>query len=121
MALGNQAVLLKGINNDPFVMRKLNQELLKIMVRPYYIFHAKKVQGTSHFRTRVEEGIEIMENLRGFTSGLAVPTFILNAPGGYGKTPVLPEYVIGMGKDYLTIRTWEKRVMNYENKEGEAD
>ena len=121
VALGNQAVLLKGINNDPFVMRKLNQELLKIMVRPYYIFHAKKVQGTSHFRTRVEEGIEIMENLRGFTSGLAVPTFILNAPGGYGKTPVLPEYVIGMGKDYLTIRTWEKRVINYENKEGEAD
>jgi lysine 2,3-aminomutase len=119
VALGNQAVLLKGVNNDAFIMRKLNQELLKIMVRPYYIFHSKRVRGTSHFWTRVEEGIEIMEHLRGYTSGLAIPTFIINAPHGYGKTPILPTYLVGMGKDYLTIRTWENRIMRYDNREME--
>ena len=117
VGLGNQAVLLKGVNNHPLLMRKLNHELLKIMVRPYYIFHAKGVQGTTHFRTRVEEGIEIMEKLRGYTSGLAIPTYIVNAPQGYGKTPMLPEYLLSMGADKLVIRTWEKRVLEYENDE----
>ncbi len=116
VSMGNQAVLLKGVNNDPFVMRKLNQELLKIMVRPYLIFHAKAVKGTSHFRTKVEEGIEIMEKLRGYTSGLAIPHYVVNAPFGLGKTPMLPEYLISMGKDYLQIRTWENKVVKYENK-----
>jgi glutamate 2,3-aminomutase len=116
VSLGNQTVLLKGINNDPFVIRKLNQDLLKIMVRPYYIFHAKAVRGTSHFRTKVEEGIEIMEKLRGYTSGLAVPTFVVNAPLGRGKTPMLPEYLVSSGKDYIMIRTWENKVVRYENK-----
>ena len=115
VSLGNQAVLLKDINNDPFVMRKMNQELLKIMVRPYLIFHAKAVKGTSHFRTKVEEGIEIMEKLRGFTSGLAIPTFVVNAPFGLGKTPMLPEYLVSMGKDYIQIRTWENKVLRYDN------
>ncbi len=115
VGLGNQAVLLKGVNNDPFIMRKLNQDLLKIMVRPYYIFHAKAVKGTSHFRTKVEEGIEIMENLRGYTSGLAVPTYVVNAPLGMGKTPMLPEYLVSSGKDYIMIRTWENKVLRYEN------
>ncbi len=115
-SLGNQTVLLKGVNNDPFVIRKLNQDLLKIMVRPYYIFHAKAVKGTAHFRTRVEEGIEIMEKLRGFTSGLAVPTFVVNAPLGRGKTPMLPEYLVSSGKDYIMIRTWENKIVRYENK-----
>ncbi|MBS3942685.1 MAG: glutamate 2,3-aminomutase [Dethiobacter sp.] len=118
VALGNQSVLLKGINNDAYIMRKLNQELLKIMVRPYYLFHAKLVRGTSHFLTRVEEGLEIMEKLRGFTSGMAIPTYILNAPRGYGKTPLLPTYLVGLGKDYLTIRTWENRLLRVANKEG---
>ncbi len=113
--LGNQAVLLKGINNDPQVMLKLNQELLRIMVRPYYIFHAKSVQGTNHFRTRVEEGIEIMEKMRGHTSGLAIPTFIVNAPHGYGKTPMLPQYLVSLGKDKIVIRTWENKIMEYDN------
>lgn len=115
VSLGNQAVLLKGVNNDPFVMRKLNQDLLRCMVRPYYIFHAKAVKGTAHFRTRVEEGIEIMEKLRGYTSGLAIPTFVVNAPLGNGKTPMLPEYLVSSGKDYIMIRTWENKVMRYEN------
>ncbi len=115
VSLGNQAVLLKGVNNDPFVMRKLNQDLLKCMVRPYYIFHAKAVKGTAHFRTKVEEGIEIMEKLRGFTSGLAIPTFVVNAPLGQGKTPMLPEYLVSSGKDYIMIRTWENKVLKYDN------
>jgi glutamate 2,3-aminomutase len=117
ISLGNQTVLLKGINNDPFVIRKMNQDLLKIMVRPYYIFHAKAVKGTAHFRTRVEEGIEIMEKLRGYTSGLAVPTFVVNAPLGRGKTPMLPEYLVSSGKDYIMIRTWENKIVRYENKQ----
>lgn len=116
VGLGNQAVLLKGVNNDPFIMRKLNQDLLKIMVRPYYIFHAKAVKGTSHFRTKVEEGIEIMEKLRGFTSGLAIPTFVINAPLGQGKTPMLPEYQVSSGKDYIMIRTWENKILRYDNR-----
>lgn len=115
ISLGNQAVLLRGINNHPFLMRKLNQELLKIMVRPYYIFHAKGVKGTRHFRTRVEEGIEIMEKLRGFTSGLAIPTYIVNAPRGFGKTPMLAEYLVSMGANKLLIRTWENRIIEYDN------
>lgn len=113
--LGNQAVLLNGINNDKHVMKKLNHELLKIRVRPYYIFHAKHVIGTTHFNTRIEEGLEIMESLRGYTSGLAIPTYIINAPYGFGKTPMLPEYLISQGKDKVTIRTWEGRIMEYPN------
>ncbi|MFO7952404.1 MAG: glutamate 2,3-aminomutase [Bacillota bacterium] len=113
--IGNQTVLLNGVNNDPFVMRKLCQELLKIMVRPYYIFHAKAVRGTSHFRTKIEEGIEIMENLRGYTSGLAIPTFVINAPFGLGKIPMLPEYLVSSGLDYHMIRTWENKIVRYDN------
>lgn len=115
VSLGNQAVLLKGINNDPFVMRKLSQSLLQIMVRPYYIFHAKAVRGTAHFRTKVEEGIEIMEKLRGYTSGLAIPAYVVNAPMGAGKTPMLPEYLVSSGKDYIMIRTWENEIVPYQN------
>ncbi|QGT99229.1 Glutamate 2,3-aminomutase [Candidatus Syntrophocurvum alkaliphilum] len=114
--LGNQAVLLKDINDDPHVMKKLNHELLKVRIRPYYIFHAKTVKGTSHFITKIETGINIMEHLRGYTSGLAIPTYIVNAPGGYGKTPLLPEYMVSTSEDDITIRTWEKRVLQYPNK-----
>ncbi|MDN5348591.1 MAG: glutamate 2,3-aminomutase [Clostridia bacterium] len=115
VVLGNQAVLLKGVNNHPFIMRKLNQELLKIRVRPYYIFHAKPVRGTSHFITSIEEGLEIMEKLRGYTSGLAVPTYIINAPYGYGKTPVLPQYVMVKSDGQVVLKTWEKRMIPYPN------
>lgn len=113
--LGNQAVLLNGVNNDKFVMRLLNQELLKIRVRPYYIFHAKKVIGTTHFNTSVDDGIEIMEYLRGYTSGMAIPTYIVNAPQGKGKTPILPQYLISRGKDHIKIRTWEGEIIDYPN------
>ena len=113
--VGNQAVLLNGINNDKFVMRLMNQELLKVRCRPYYIFHAKHVQGTEHFNTSVDDGLEIMEYLRGFTSGLAIPTYIVNAPKGQGKTPLMPQYMLSRGTDYVMIRTWEGKVIKYEN------
>ncbi|MEW5954003.1 MAG: glutamate 2,3-aminomutase [Bacillota bacterium] len=116
VVLGNQAVLLKGVNDSPHVMKKLNHELLKIRVRPYYIFHAKSVKGTSHFITSVDRGIEIMENLRGYTSGLAVPTYIINAPNGYGKTPVLPQYMVARDERQITLCTWEKRIIPYPNR-----
>lgn len=113
--LGNQAVLMAGINDNPHVMKKLNQELLKIRVRPYYIFHAKSVRGTTHFGTAIETGLKIMEHLRGQTSGLAVPTYIINAPQGYGKTPVLPDYLLMLTKKKAVLRTWEQRVFEYPN------
>lgn len=115
VVLGNQAVLLKGVNDHPHIMKRLNQELLKIRVRPYYIFHAKSVKGTSHFITSVDRGIEIMEKLRGYTSGLAVPTYIINAPKGYGKTPVLPQYLLARDDRQVTLCTWERRIIPYPN------
>ncbi|MBS3970512.1 MAG: lysine 2,3-aminomutase, partial [Clostridia bacterium] len=115
IALGNQAVLLKNINNNPNVMKKLNHELLKIHVRPYYIFHAKSVKGTSHFVTRIEDGLEIMEQLRGYTSGMAIPWYIINAPDGHGKTPILPQYLISQGRGHVLIRNWEGKVFKYPN------
>ncbi len=117
VVLGNQAVLLNGINNDKFVMRLLNHELLKCRVRPYYIFHAKHVQGTSHFNTSIEDGIEIMEYLRGYTSGLAIPTYIVNAPNGQGKTPIFPNYIVSRGPGYVKLRTWEGNIIEYEDHE----
>ena len=115
VVLGNQAVLLKNINDDKYVMKKLNQELLKIRVRPYYIFHAKQVKGTAHFMTSVQTGLEIMENLRGYTSGLAVPTYIINAPDGYGKTPVNPEYLLSINNSEVVMKTWQGNLFSYPN------
>ena len=115
VVLGNQAVLLKNINDDAHTMKKLNQELLKIRVRPYYIFHAKQVKGTAHFMTSVQTGIDIMKKLRGFTSGLAVPTYIINAPDGYGKTPVNPEYLLSMNESEVVMKTWQGNIFHYPN------
>lgn len=117
IVLGNQAVLLNGINNDKYIMRLLNQELLKCRVRPYYIFHAKHVQGTAHFNTSIDDGIEIMEYLRGYTSGMAIPTFIVNAPKGLGKTPIFPDYIVSRGPGYVQLRTWEGNIVKYEDHE----
>ena len=91
--LGSQTVLLKGINDRPSIMRKLMHELLKIRVRPYYIYQCDPARGTSHFRTPIAVGINIMEKLRGHTSGYAVPTYVVDAPGGGGKIPVSPNYI----------------------------
>ncbi|QSX08992.1 KamA family radical SAM protein [Alkalibacter rhizosphaerae] len=114
--LGNQMVLLNGVNNDPFIVRKLNQQLLKIRVKPYYIFHPKTVKGTSHFWVNMEEGMEIMESLRGRTSGMAIPTYIVNGSEGMGKTPIMPNYLLYMGKDKVVMRNWEGRPFQVENK-----
>ena len=119
--LGNQAVLLRKINDDPYVMKKMNHELLKIRVRPYYIFHAKAVAGTEHFRTSVDKGVEIIRHLRGYTSGLAIPTFIVNAPGGKGKTPMVPEYLADRGDGTITLKTWEGLEIPYSNKDYDYD
>jgi glutamate 2,3-aminomutase len=114
--VGNQSVLLKGINNDKNVMKKLVHELLKIRVRPYYIFNCKKLQGIQHFRASVGEGLNIMENLRGYSSGLGVPTFIITAPEGKGKTPMAPTYLLNPNRNgKLIFRTWAGQVCEYED------
>ncbi|MGD2177387.1 MAG: KamA family radical SAM protein [Anaerolineae bacterium] len=112
--LGNQSVLLKGINDDPNVMKVLSHELLKIRVRPYYIYHCQGTVGIAHLRTPVETGMQIMENLRGFTSGLAVPTYIIT-PSVLGKTPLAPQYQVSEGPGYVLLRNWEGIVYEYEN------
>lgn len=113
--LGNQAVLLKGINDQAHIMRKLCQDLLKIRVRPYYIFHAKDVQGTRHFQTSITEGMDIIRSLRGHTSGLAVPTYIVNAPGGLGKIPLMPNYIMQNRKNKIVLKTWEGKVVEIDD------
>ncbi|MDR0503162.1 MAG: KamA family radical SAM protein [Treponema sp.] len=113
--LGNQMVLLNGVNNDKFVVQLLNNELLKMRVRPYYIFHAKQVVGTVHFHTTVDDDLEIMEYLRGHASGLAIPAYVINAPEGQGKIPLLPQYIIGKDDDFITMRTWEGNIIKYPN------
>jgi lysine 2,3-aminomutase len=113
--LGNQMVLLQGVNNDKYVVRKLNQQLLRLRVKPYYIFHPKQVRGTSHFWVRLEDGVEIMESLRGYTSGLAIPTYIVNGSGGLGKTPLIPNYLLYIGRDKAVFRNWEGRIFEIDN------
>ncbi|MCZ7583621.1 MAG: lysine 2,3-aminomutase [Deltaproteobacteria bacterium] len=111
--LGNQSVLLRGVNDCPHVMKELCQKLLKIRVRPYYIYQCDLSSGISHFRTSVAKGIEIVEALRGHTSGLAVPTFVVDAPGGGGKIPVGPNYVISQNRDTIILRNYEGMISPY--------
>jgi lysine 2,3-aminomutase len=111
--LGNQTVLLKGVNDDPAIMKKLMQKLLAARVRPYYIYQADLVFGTEHFRTRVEKGLEIIKALRGYTSGLAVPHYVIDAPGGGGKIPLLPEYVKKITDDEVVMQNYEGKIFRY--------
>jgi len=111
--LGSQTVLLKGINDKPYVMKKLVHELLKIRVRPYYIYQCDLATGTEHFRTSVATGIQIIEKLRGHTTGYAIPTYVIDAPGGGGKIPVEPDYVISKEKGKLVLRNYEGQVFEY--------
>jgi len=111
--LGNQTVLLKDVNDDPEIMKKLMQKLLQARVRPYYIYQADMVFGTEHFRTRVEKGLEIIKALRGWTSGLAVPHFVIDAPGGGGKIPLLPEYVQSITDKEVVLRNYEGKRFVY--------
>jgi len=111
--LGCQTVLLKGVNDDPQVMKELMQKLLMARVRPYYIYMADQVAGGEHFRTQVEKGLEIVKALRGWTSGLAVPHFVIDAPGGGGKVPLLPEYVEEITEDEVIFRNYEGKRFVY--------
>ncbi|MDP1995477.1 MAG: KamA family radical SAM protein [Ignavibacteria bacterium] len=113
--VGNQMVLMKGVNDDPLVVRELMQKLLKIRVRPYYIYMADQTKGTHHFRTSIAKGLEIIEKLRGWTSGLAVPHFVIDAPGGGGKIPLIPNYVLHYDEDKIILRNYENKVFAYEN------
>ena len=113
VSLGNQAVLMAGVNDCPLVMKDLMHGLLKIRVRPYYLYQCDLSQGIEHFRTPVASGIEIMEFLRGHTSGLAIPTFIVDAPGGGGKIPVMPQYLISESPSKVVLRNYEGGLYTY--------
>ncbi|MBC7690559.1 MAG: KamA family radical SAM protein [Methylotenera sp.] len=108
--INNQMVLLKGVNDDPKTVLELNHKLLMMRVRPYYIFQCDQAQGISHFRTPIETGLKIIESLRGWTSGMAVPHFVIDGPGGGGKIPLLPKYLLKREGNKWTFR-------NYKNKE----
>ena len=113
--VNNQTVLLKGINDRPEIIKELNRKLLRIKVRPYYLFQCDPVIGTEHFRTSLWKGVEIMEHLRGHISGLAIPHFVIDLPGGGGKVPVLPEYMISRSDHHITFRNYEgKQFVHHE-------
>lgn len=112
--LGNQSVLLRDVNDCPVLMKKLVQKLLTIRVKPYYIYQCDLSRGIAHFRTTVSKGIEIIENLRGHTTGMAVPTFVVDAPGGGGKTPVMPSYLITSNEKRVILRNYEGVITTYD-------
>ena len=111
--LGSQTVLLKGINDTEGVYKKLTHELLKARVKPYYLYQCDPIPGSSHFRTSVATGLEIIKNLRGFTSGYAVPHYVIDAPGGGGKIPLLPDYLAGREEDDILLRNYENKCFRY--------
>jgi lysine 2,3-aminomutase len=111
--LGNQSVLLAGVNDSVHIQRELVHELVKIRVRPYYLYQCDLVKGAGHFSTSVSKGIEIIEGLRGHTSGYAVPTYVVDAPGGGGKIPVMPNYVISQGTGKTVLRNFEGFITTY--------
>lgn len=111
--LGNQTVLLRGVNDCANTMKKLMHELVKMRVRPYYIYQCDLSMGIEHFRTPVSKGLEIIEGLRGHTSGYAVPTFVVDAPGGGGKTPVMPQYVVSQSPGRVVLRNFEGVITTY--------
>jgi lysine 2,3-aminomutase len=111
--LGGQSVLLRGVNDDPEVMKRLMQGLLRMRVRPYYLHQCDAIRGSAHFRTPVEKGREIIRSLHGHTSGYAVPMYMIDAPGGGGKVPAGPEYMAGREGDDLLLRSYAGRVHRY--------
>ena len=113
LPINNQMVLMKGINDTPEVVMRLNHLLLMMRVRPYYMFQCDLSQGISHFRTSVETGINIIEHLRGHTSGMAVPHYVIDAPGGGGKVPVIPKYVQSIDEDKVILRNYKNVVYEY--------
>jgi lysine 2,3-aminomutase len=115
--LGSQTVLMRGINDRAAIMKKLFHELLKIRVRPYYIYQCDPVKGTSHFRTPVGAGLAIIEKLRGHTTGYAVPTFVVDGPGGGGKIPLMPNYVVSVKDGVWTLRNYAGKLFTYKEEQ----
>lgn len=111
--LGNQTVLMRGVNDCAHIMKNLLHQLVKIRVRPYYLYQCDLSEGIEHFRTSIAKGIEIMEQLIGHTSGYAVPTFVVDAPGGGGKIPVMPQYLISQGHGKTILRNFEGIITTY--------
>ncbi len=111
--IGNQAVLMKGVNDDADVMIELFRKLLAMRVKPYYLYQADITKGTDYFRTPVSKGLEIMDKLRGHTSGLAIPAYVIDAPGGGGKIPILPQYVIGRAGKNIILRNYKYEIFTY--------
>jgi lysine 2,3-aminomutase len=111
--LGSQTVLLKGVNDNVETMKELVHRLLMMRVRPYYLYQCDPISGSSHFRTSVAKGLEIIEGLRGHTTGYAVPNYVIDAPGGGGKIPLQPNYVVGREGDDLLLRNYENKVFRY--------
>lgn len=111
--VGNQSVLLKGVNDDPQVMKELVQKLLAIRVRPYYLYQMDLVRGTAHFRTPVATGLDIIRALRGHTSGLAVPHYVIDAPGGGGKIALAPDPIVSADEDHVTLVNYEGEQYTY--------
>jgi lysine 2,3-aminomutase len=111
--LGNQAVLLRGINDDIEIQKRLCRELMRIRVRPYYLYQAQVLRGTRHFRTPIETGVEIMKGLQGHTSGLAVPKYLLDTP--YGKTPLTPSYILERDGDEVVMASWDGKIWREPN------
>lgn len=111
--LGSQTVLLKGVNDEGDVYRKLTHELLKVRVKPYYLYQCDPIPGSAHFRTSVDKGLEIIKHLRGFTSGYAIPHYVIDAPGGGGKIPLLPEYFVAKENNQVILRNYEGKLYNY--------
>ncbi|MGA2175539.1 MAG: KamA family radical SAM protein [Verrucomicrobiota bacterium] len=118
--LGNQSVLLRDVNDDPVVMRALMQKLLICRVKPYYIYQCDLISGSAHLRSSVRRGIEIMQSLRGHTTGYAVPQYVIDAPGGGGKVPVNSDYVLSRNNDRLVLRNFEGRIFEYPEDAGGA-
>ncbi|MBC8473817.1 MAG: KamA family radical SAM protein [Candidatus Omnitrophica bacterium] len=115
--VNNQTVLLKNINDDAQTMTRLCQALVRISVRPYYLFHCDPVSGTGHLRTSIDKGLEIIKAMRGFTSGLCVPTYVVDGLEGQGKVPLQPEYLISKEKDHFVLRGYKGDIFNYYNSE----
>ncbi len=111
--LGSQTVLLKGINDKQNILTSLFHEMLKLRIRPYYLYQCDIAKGTSHFRTHVSFGLKVIENLRGFTSGIAIPTFVIDTPGGGGKIPLSPDYVISKSRNSIIVKNYEQKVFVY--------
>ena len=111
--LGSQTVLLNGINDDVETMKQLMHGLMKMRVRPYYLYQCDPISGSAHFRTPVATGLEILKGLRGHTSGYAVPTYVIDAPGGGGKIPMLPQTVVGRDQENLVLINHEQRYFQY--------